>query len=298
MPPKAPKAPPKKPKARSKPKKDGANHPVVSATPQRLNAGGARRGSSNYSRYSRGMLGQFAHGSQLMQSVLNGINNMPSFLQRHIDDRMERMHNHLLFKADEASRSKPVKMDVDEPPPPPQPAKPMDTATDPEDFPVPTNDSGTAPMEAAPTPMASRDPLSTRQTATMEQGAQTERKMPNVVYRPPQKVTIRTHTVMPAPPKQSRTVMTQSWPGHIVSSLVKRPRETQAFGTETFKFVQSDVDEISRASKKGAGTTQAAKANRVARNLQSVSEFQAATTKARGHAEYAEAAKRKTGRRR
>jgi hypothetical protein len=154
-----------------------------------------------------------SNNSMMLQSVMNTVNNMPAYLQRHIDERMEKMHKDLLFKADENERNKPKPMDEDPKPPPPPPPEPMDTSQS--DTPQDASRSDT-PMpqqqEMGTQASSSRDPLMTRQvssqsqtsqtsqTQTQDAGTQTRYVPPVIRYTRPQRITLRTHTLIPVPP--------------------------------------------------------------------------------------------------
>lgn len=130
----------------------------------------------------------------MLQSVNNSLMNLPNFLERHIDDRMKKMHDTLLFKADEKKRNVPQSMDVDPPPPPPSP---MEDVQGP---PPPTEDvqMNEAPQQQQP-PRASADPMSINQVRAMSRRG--------IRYTAPQRITIRTHTI--SAPSAPRAVPTR-----------------------------------------------------------------------------------------
>lgn len=73
-----------------------------------------RRGYTGMTRNYRGV--PYATDINMMtRSVLNTVQNLPTYLQKHVDDRMDRMHKELLWKADEMKRSKPERMEVEKP---------------------------------------------------------------------------------------------------------------------------------------------------------------------------------------
>lgn len=214
--------PPKAKKTKTKTKKK-----EVTAEPPRLGRG-ITRGASNRSRYTRGMMG--ADNSMMLRSVMNTVNNLPSYLQRHIDERMQKMHSDLLFKADEKKRNKPKPMDVDVE----QPPAPMETsqAPPPSDTPMPQQPSQPAEMGAS---SSSRDPLMTRQVAssqTTTTTTQTDYVPPNIRYTRPQRITLKSIVVMPE------------------SHRPKRPRETQTYADFQGRLRETDVNELARKGKR------------------------------------------------
>lgn len=148
-------------KSGKKSKKAPAKKKEVVVEPPRLGRG-VTRSAVNRSRNPRGMMG--SDNSMMLRSVLNSVNNMPAYLQRHVDERMQKMHSDLLFRADEKKRNEPKAMDVD---PPPQP-EPMDAEAPP---PPPAD----VPMPQQPPLPSSRDPLMSRQVASMASSSSSSR---------------------------------------------------------------------------------------------------------------------------
>ena len=160
--------PPKKSKKKTTKK---APAPAKETQPPALGRG-VTRGASNRSRNTRGMFG--ADNSMMLRSVLNSMNNLPSTLQKHVDERMERIHKDLLFRADERRRNDNVTMDWQRtpPPPPPPPEVPMEDVPQPPPPPATPMETemganNSAPPQAPPPqpPPPTRDPLMRRQVA-------------------------------------------------------------------------------------------------------------------------------------
>lgn len=170
-------------KRKTKGKKKAAPAPARPGPP-RLGEG-IRRTAVNRTRGSRGGGMYGGDLSMMSRSVLNTVQNLPLFLERHIDNRMQKMHDHLLFKADEARRGQNVKMEVD-PAPPATPEVVMAEA------PSPRQTPDVSMAEAPPSPME-REPLMTRQVHSQSSGSQDDWAMSSympLAIMPPRRITL------------------------------------------------------------------------------------------------------------
>lgn len=185
----------KAPKGKPKAKADKPKQPA----PPRL-GGGVMRSPANRTRNTRGMFG--ADVNMMTRSILNTVNNLPSFLQRHVDDRMKSMHDALLFRRDEEKRSKPEPMDEDPPPPPPEP---MDDSATPPISRSSSDASMASARDVSMAPSQSREPMTRSQVQASVQTQRPPAPPVNMRYVPPTRVTIRRESIVVVPPPKVET---------------------------------------------------------------------------------------------
>lgn len=201
---------------------------------------GIKRGVLGRTTNHRGMFGH-AQGLQMMQSVMNSFNNLPHVLERHIDDRMQKMHSALLFCADEQKRSAPQEMDTAPPEPASQPAPEVDMS----DAPGPPPSPPDTPMASADPPPPERNPMGRQNIRHMSTGAQTDPR-----GRLSMTTTTMLYSARPESLQASVNTSTQGTHASTDTPAHVRPRDTQLYADFGGQLRTTDMLEVTRVRKK------------------------------------------------